>query len=72
MSTCCLSLINDGAGTPYDLNESRSDIENNEANASTDAIHSQQGEQTCITIPSKEPDPHHCVVDMGRQIPDPP
>ena len=48
MSTCCLSLINDAAGTPYDLNESRSDIENNEANASTDAIHSQQGEQTCI------------------------
>jgi len=31
------------AGTPYDLNESRSDIENNERNASTDAIRSEPG-----------------------------
>ena len=31
-------------GTPCDLNESRSDVERNEHNASTDAIHSESGE----------------------------
>ena len=30
-------------GTPYDLNDSRSDIENNDRNASTDAIRSEPG-----------------------------
>jgi len=33
----------DDIGTPCDLNESRSDVERNEHNASTDAIHSESG-----------------------------